>query len=214
MRLIDLTGQTFNRLTVISRAPTTISPSGQRHTNWHCICECGNETVVWGGNIKNGSTKSCGCLNIERAIETNITHGCSKKGEWTPEYRTWASMIQRCTNPNVKGYKYYGGRGIAVCKRWRKSFTNFLTDMGERPSPKHTIDRIDGDGNYEPSNSRWTTQIVQQNNRRNNRFITYNGIMITYAQWSRKLGGGNALVSHRLRRGWTEAEAVSTPVKK
>lgn len=162
----DLTGRKFGRLTVIKRA----SPTGERNTKWHCICECGNSTISWAMGLRCGGTKSCGCLSAEKAsarihklISARTTHNMTHSGT----YKSWQMMKARCSCPNYTQFKDYGGRGITVCDRWLK-FENFLEDMGERPAGR-TLDRINNDGNYEPSNCRWATRAEQNGNKRKKR---------------------------------------------
>lgn len=160
-----LTGKQFARLTVVSRAPNNHRPNAR----WLCHCVCGKETVVYGCDLVSGHTKSCGCLQPERASETaRVT---SKKHGYfgTKVYGVWSSMITRCENSNCPEYKNYGGRGIKVCKRWRRSFIAFLEDMGEPPSGL-TLDRTNNNGNYTPSNCRWATRFQQTHNRRNSKW--------------------------------------------
>lgn len=154
--IMDLRGQTYGRLTVLGE---TNKRYGNRY--WLCRCECGTETAVEHSSLRGGHTRSCGCLHREIVLDMFQTHGMSN----TSEYASWESMLGRCTNPSNTAYPYYGGRGIEVCSRWRQ-FENFYEDMGPKPSPKHTIDRIDNDGNYEPANCRWATKLQQIRNTR------------------------------------------------
>lgn len=188
----DLTGQQFGHLTVMGYTGTNNS----RCSMWYCKCDCGGESVVRGSNLLNGATKSCGCQAGYRK------HGMTN----TPEFRVWEGMIRRCRSENRT---YYHGRGIKVCPRWLDSFEAFYTDMGPRPSKRHTIDRIDNDGDYTPENCRWATSSEQNNNQRRNRWISMNGHSHTLAQWCAILGINPSLVSTRIRRGWSPEKALT-----
>ena len=186
---VDMTGQKFGRLTVISRAENC--KKGQ--TMWNCVCDCGEKTTTDRQELRRGRTTSCGCLGKERRREANLTHG--KCGIST--YRVWAAMKNRCTNPNNHSYRDYGGRGITVCERWDK-FENFLADMGERTKDL-SLDRIDNDGNYTPENCRWATASQQQRNTRSNRMIKYGGREQCIADWAIELGVNYGTLHYRLQ---------------
>ena len=156
-KTIDI-GKRFHRLTVTGKAPS------RDGTFWVCLCDCGQTKVIGGGALRSGSTKSCGCWRRDRIAQANTKHGSAKRGQKTRTFRTWMSMIERCTTPTHHAYKNYGGRGITVSDRWM-SYPNFLADMGERPKGK-SIDRINNDGNYEMKNCRWATRKQQANNTR------------------------------------------------
>lgn len=162
---MNLTGHRFGRLLVLERA-TSVT----RHTRWLCRCDCGETVSVYAHSLRRGFTRSCGCLRreaareiieINRGLEPNLIHGMTE----SPEYRSWCHMKQRCLNPNSIRYERWGGRGIKICPQWLNSFETFYADVGERPSPIHSIDRINNDGNYEPGNVRWATHKEQRNNR-------------------------------------------------
>ncbi len=200
-QLIDLTGQNINRLTVIER----VDNDKYGYVKWLCRCECGKETIVRGGNLKNGHTKSCGCLKKELVIQRNYKHGHSLDGG-SKTYKTWESMIQRCTNLKNKAYKNYGGRGIKVCKSWLK-FEGFFQDMGER-LPNMSLDRVDNNRNYCKENCRWATWKEQNRNRRDNRLITINGITKCIIKWCEIRKLPYARVWWRINHGWTPEEAL------
>jgi len=197
----DLSGQKFNRLTVIKR----VGKDKQGVALWRCLCDCGNTSTVRVSALKNGGTKTCGC---SRRIPK--THGLSRK----PIYSIWQAMIQRCHNTSNPTYKYYGCRGITVCGKWRDSFEAFFADMGHPPKGT-SIERIDNDKGYSPENCKWATWKEQANNKRDNRYITHNGITKTICDWSIYLGGNRCLVGKRLDvLGWSEERAVTTKAAK
>lgn len=161
-RALDLVGQKFCRLTVLER----VENDKHGKSMWLCVCDCGNQTIVNGSALKKGNTKACGCLNEEMTRTRALKHGHSQNGKVSSEYTAWYCMIQRCDNPKNKDYAHYGGRGITVCERWGNSFENFYRDMGDKPSPRHSIDRIDNSKGYSPDNCIWATKAQQARNRR------------------------------------------------
>lgn len=200
-----MVGERFGRLTVVASA----GRDKFGRARFHCVCDCGEETSTLSTYLRSGDTKSCGCLQTEAAAKINRSHGKSR----TPEYQSWFSMISRCTKPTQNYYELYGGRGIRVCDRWMK-FENFLADMGPKPTPKHSIDRINNNGNYEPSNCRWASIIEQANNTRENRFIKFDGQLVTHAQAARLAGISYNTFCARFRRGWEIYDIMTRPVAK
>ena len=206
----DLTGAKFGRLTVVSlhSKPYKDVWGTQHHPEWNCLCDCGGSSVSSSSNLNSGAAKSCGCLQKELASKSNKTHGMRN----LPEYKIWQYMKKRVLNTNNKNYNDYGGRGISVYSEWIDDFPAFYEHIGPRPTPKHSIDRIDNNGNYEPGNVRWATVSEQRNNTRSNVMITFNGVTKTLAQWCRELGVSYRLVKDRLRLGWSEDRAFSEHV--
>lgn len=156
----DLIGKRFNRLVVVERYGNFFNVtrgSAKGPARWRCVCDCGAERLLSTNHLTSGAVQSCGCLSRDRCT----THKMHK----TRVYRIWHGMICRCRLPSTTGYKYYGGRGISFCSEWA-TFEGFYKDMGDPPTDLHTLDRINSDGNYEPSNCRWATRAAQQRNRR------------------------------------------------
>lgn len=197
----DLTGQTFGRLTATKR----IDKNGRAY--YVCQCSCGNVCEVFHSNLTQGFSKSCGCLSREIAADRVRTHGMSQ----SKLYRVLKAMKDRCMLKSCKAYKNYGGRGITICDEWlgENGFQNFYNwAMANGYIEGLTIDRINNDGNYEPSNCRWVDRITQGNNTRKNRFITYGGLRMTIAQWERYLNLHSRTISNRIRYGWTDEECI------
>lgn len=178
------------------------------------LCDCGASKRVCVYSLLSGASTSCGCLRKEMVITRNKTtlkrHGESSKAI-TPEYRSWTSMLCRCFNKNATGYHNYGGRGITVCKRWL-TYTNFIEDMGRKPSKQHTLDRINNNKGYCKSNCRWADKTIQSQNSRTNKNITFKNKTMCMAAWERELGMRWGLLHDRFSRGWTIEQALTTPV--
>ena len=186
----NLVGSVFGRLKVIERCEENNS-FGQ--TLWRCLCECGNYTVVSITGLKN-NTKSCGCLRKENTKTMSTTHGL----RYSPEYRIWSAMKNRCSNENSANYVRYGEKNITVCDEWKDSFETFYRDMGPRPTPKHSIDRKDNDVGYSKDNCRWATPLEQASNKRKTVFYQYNGIYRTLPAWCREFGLNYKTVYNRI----------------
>lgn len=202
----DLKGKRFHSLVVVDRCNIK-SPSGK--VQWVCECDCGACLNVVTQNLINGNTKTCGCGKVERARQQglkNRKHGLTK----TIEYKTWVNMKGRCLNPKYENYPNYGGRGIRVCNRWLNSFELFLKDMGPRPSPAHSIDRKDPDGDYEPDNCRWATIEEQCNNKRASKKYLLDGESFSVAQLSRKFNIPYSTLECRLIRDALPLEKALT----
>jgi len=199
---IDLTGQRFGRLTVIGEASN--KTKGGR-PKWRCLCDCGKNTEVESSHLRSGDTQSCGCLSRDMTIARSIMHGKTH----TRLFITWNSMRQRCRDKNCKNYPHYGGRGIKVCDEWDKDFTAFETwALSNGYADNLSIDRIDNEGNYEPSNCRWSDRLTQQNNTRKNHFISISEETHTIAEWARIKGLKPNTIHWRLRMGWKPEDAI------
>lgn len=202
-------GQKYGLLTVVE-FPKTGSFSKY-------ICDCGSEVWKRTTNVVKGITSSCGTCGYQKkvAAKVNTIHGCTSNGTRQREYIAWSSMFERCNNPNCKDYHNYGGRGIRICSRWSDSFIDFLSDMGPKPTSKHSLDRFPNkNGDYEPGNCRWATQIQQTNNIRKNRILVLNGESHTMSEWSRKIGLGVASLWHRITKlGWDDERVLTEKVR-
>ncbi len=210
--MIDMAGKKFARLTVI----------GYSHSNngayWDCVCECGGRKTFGGNNLRSGNALSCGCaakesrlVNVRKAIDANrIPFPYSRKLK-----DLWRNMRNRCYDPSNKRWENYGGRGIRICQEWLDDYFKFYkwaTENGNAPGKQ--IDRINNDGNYEPSNCRFTDSITQMNNTTRNRFLTWKGETFTVCQWARRLGIRPQCLQHRVDRGWSAERMFSQPVRK
>lgn len=213
MKKVDLVGQRFGRLLVVKHA----GANRHRQSLFRCVCDCGAEVVTLGPSLTSGRTSSCGCVQRERAALRLARHNHSRARAGrrpSPTYKTWRSMVERCTDQKAVGFRLYGGRGITVCARWlgEHGFENFLADMGERPAGK-TLDRFPNrDGDYEPGNCRWATAKEQARNTRRNRILTIDGESAPAVVWEERMGLPKGLVADRIYRGWSPRAAVLTPV--
>jgi len=215
-KFIDLTGQRFGRLVVLEEAGR--SKSGK--VMWLCRCDCGNETVTVTGSLKNGETKSCGCLQKEKAIITASYARAVKSSKIRTKnqhlYKVWYNMLARCTDSQDESYPNYGGRGIHVCAEWQNDFYAFQSwALGHGFSPELTIDRIDNSGDYAPDNCRWATYTEQNNNYRRNVIISFNGEQHTIAEWAKIIGVSHALIWQRIFvLKWSVSRALTEPIHK
>lgn len=210
MRLIDLTGRKFGRLTVIERVEDYVSPNGKHEIQWKCVCSCPDKTIciALGGNLRRGLKRSCGCLSRENTSNMFKKHG--KRN--TRLYKIWCDMKARCYNPNELGYKWYGAEAKNISEGWVHNFQAFYDwAMSNGYRDNLTIERIDGTKGYSPENCKWATMQEQQNNRRNNRKVHYNGELFTIAQLARKYNIPYKKLWRRLNDGWEIQRALETP---
>lgn len=201
----DLTGLRFNRLTVIARGPNT----SQEKARWYCKCDCGIDVLIHARNLSGNRTQSCGCYWADRNRMRDRRPDL--QAQYPLEFGPWRGMHLRCTQ-KCRLAKYYFNRGIYVCARWN-DFALFLLDMGARPSPNHSIDRIDNDGIYEPDNCRWATQKEQTANRRTTTFVEYKGERLAVEMLAARFGVRTITLSRRLKKGWEIERALHEPVR-
>lgn len=206
MRVDDLTGQKFGRLTALHR-----SANKGRRTQWKWRCDCGNLLIADPSKVKAGHTASCGCLWTDRCVKHR--HGHNANGEQSRTYKAWVNMRSR-VNPDIAQYwENYAARGISVCERWQSDFSAFLADMGECPAGK-SLDRINNDGNYEPTNCRWASPSEQSANTRRTKLVIFGGQKMCIAEACRLAGVKPSIIHHRLNKGMTFHEAINLPVRR
>ncbi len=203
----------FKYLTVIGEAPPLARKDGGFNRMITCRCKCGSVKDVVVYTLIHRGYFSCGCY------KRSVTDKCRKRVATNKtlnlaEYHTWRTMKRRCLSKKDKSYSNYGGRGVTVCKEWIESFDKFLLDMGKRPSDKHSLDRIDNNGDYEPSNCRWATMLLQSRNKRTNRFIEFNGERRCIKEWADIIGLSTPSLSKRIANGWPLEKALTTPSMK
>lgn len=211
--MIITPGEKFGMLTVIKEVEPQVSPSGQKSRRVLCKCACGNATVVRFSCVKSYAIKSCGCLqkNLPQKFERKYSEGMVK----SRLYRIWSGLKSRCTSNTNREYYMYGGRGITVCDEWMNSFTSFRDWAVENGYADNlSIDRIDNNGHYEPANCRWATPSEQQNNTRQNIYLTYKGETHTAAEWSRITGIPQYVLTDRHKYGWSDEKTLTYPLQK
>ena len=209
-KIKSIAGERFGRLVVLEFA----GQDKRTHSLWRCLCDCGNEVVLARFKMVNGVTRSCGCLRKDVASATCIsrctTHGLSR----TRLYNIWHKMIERCENSVNASWANYGGRGISVCDTWKDihAFVDWANTSGY--TDKATIERVDNDGNYEPSNCRWATRLEQNHNKRNNVYATALGKTLCITEWEKETGVPRKTIARRLRLGMAHELAVTKPQRK
>jgi hypothetical protein len=197
MNVSEIIGKEFGRLRVLSIS----EPNAKYLRSMKCLCQCGKIITTDAFRVLEGGSRSCGCARIDTLKRIRTKHGHAKKSGMTREYSTWLGMKSRCHIPTTPNYNNYGGRGIKVCRRWRNSFENFLKDMGKKPKGL-SIDRINNDGNYEPSNCRWANRSQQNKNQRSRP---------RRLAWPKNPTLSDVVISKRLKRGWPMDMATTIP---
>lgn len=201
----DWTGRRFGMWTVLALHSRTVRGCKK----WLCQCDCGKVKPVHSTSLPNGASRSCGCDRDVKTIIRSTKHGAASRLNKSPEYSSWREMMDRCFNLNEPCYEHYGGRGITVCERWRIA-ANFLADMPPRPM-HHSIGRIDNNGNYEPGNVRWETDLQQARNKSTNRVIEFQGVTMCMSAWAERYGINQNMLRRRLKRGWPIETALTSP---
>lgn len=205
-------GQRYGRLVVVewvARIRKKWKNSNATVLFWLCRCDCGTETLVMSGNLRKNHSTSCGCKRDESGRRQLTKHGAYGK----PEYLPWRSMINRCRNPKDNAYPKYGAKGIVVCDEWVESFDAFFEAVGPRPSPDHSLDRIEAKKGYVPGNVRWATPLQQARNRTGIRTLTFRGQTRPLVEWADQFGVKPMTLVHRLTRGWSIEKALLTPAR-
>ena len=208
-RFKDITGHTFGNWNVLRREGTA-KETGRSHATWLCRCICGTERILRTSCLTQGKPASCGCKRGSHR------HTANPRNRPSPEYAAWINMHQRCKGKTYPSPHRYRNRGIGICERWQ-SPENFLSDMGPRPSAKHTLERIDNDKGYSPENCRWATRREQANNRATNIRFEYQGELLTLADLARKSGASREMLRSRLcrsKKAWTVEDAITFPNRK
>ncbi len=193
---------------MVSQAPSR-ARGRRRYSQWHCLCDCGNEAIADASKMKTGTKKSCGCLQATGIAARTLAHGQARRGAATPVYRLWNGIKKRCFDASHNSFHRYGGRGIGMHEAWRASFETFAAAVGERPSAAHSLDRIDNDGNYEPGNVRWATAAEQANNTSVNVRYEFGGEHLTLPQVAAKVGLPESTIENRLKVGRSLQEATT-----
>lgn len=205
----NLMGKRFGRLTVVSPAPDRVLKNGRHLTIWECVCDCGNTHIVRTTDLKRGAIRSCGCYRAETTGSMRLSHGATRGKQSTKLYSVWAGIKARCYRPSTVAYKYYGGKGIAMCREWVESFSAFERWANENGyAIGLSIDRIDVNGNYCPQNCRWVDDLTQANNKTTNHFLEWRGAIHTIAEWARILDIDYNVFYHALAKNDWEIEKV------
>lgn len=202
---IDMVGKKFGRFSVLGRAPKR---PNMRAVYWWCRCDCGVAKSVSGDSLRRGLSLSCGCYRSEKA-KARMIHGKSR----TSLYVCWVSMRQRCQNPHHEKFKNWGARGITVCDAWG-DFETFSRDMGNPPSPLHSLDRIDNTKGYSPDNCRWATPKEQSTNTRKTILLTKDGQTFCVSDWAVRFGCSSTLLYTRIKKGWSSEKVLNAPIRR